>query len=96
MTKKPFTNEEGEVRDLSEEIKHFKPASEALAGVLPSEVLNEMMRKKTRGPQKTPTKEQVTLRLSKEVLDAYRATGRGWQSRIDDDLKAIVHGDKAA
>ena len=40
-----------------------------------------------RGPQKSPTKQQVTLRLSRPVLDAYRSTGRGWQSRIDEDLQ---------
>lgn len=39
-----------------------------------------------RGKQKTPTKAQVTLRLSREVLERYRATGRGWQTRIDADL----------
>jgi uncharacterized protein (DUF4415 family) len=39
-----------------------------------------------RGTQKTPTKAQVTLRLSRGVLDRYRATGRGWQARIDADL----------
>ena len=40
-----------------------------------------------RGPQKTPTKLQVTLRLSRGVVDAYRRTGRGWQARIDADLQ---------
>ena len=40
-----------------------------------------------RGPQKTPTKLQVTLRFSPGVVDAYRRTGRGWQARIDADLQ---------
>lgn len=40
-----------------------------------------------RGPQKAPTKEQVTLRLSGPVLAAYRSTGRGWQGRINADLE---------
>ena len=40
-----------------------------------------------RGPQKTPTKQQVTLRLDRDVLDRFRSTGRGWQSRINDALK---------
>jgi uncharacterized protein (DUF4415 family) len=36
-----------------------------------------------RGPQKVPT----TIRLSPEVSAAFRATGPGWQTRIDEALK---------
>lgn len=43
-----------------------------------------------RGPQKTPTKELVSLRLSKEVLNHFRSTGPGWQTRIDETLKRAV------
>lgn len=32
-------------------------------------------------------KRLITLRLSPGVLKFYRATGRGWQSRIDADLR---------
>lgn len=39
-----------------------------------------------RGPQKTATKCQVTLRLDPEVIDFFKATGKGWQSRINDTL----------
>jgi len=47
------------------------------------------LQRKLRGPQKAPTKTPVSLRLSKDVIDIYRATGSGWQSRIDDDLKFV-------
>ena len=40
-----------------------------------------------RGPQQTPTKRQVTLRLSPDVVDRFRATGKGWQTRIDQALR---------
>lgn len=40
-----------------------------------------------RGPNKRPTKESVTVRYSPDVLAAFRATGRGWQSRMDDALR---------
>lgn len=43
--------------------------------------------RRTRGPQKAPTKRLVSLRLSPDVLDAYRGTGRGWQARINSDLE---------
>ncbi|NTF31671.1 BrnA antitoxin family protein [Rhizobium skierniewicense] len=42
---------------------------------------------KTRGQQKAPTKIPLSIRLSPEVVDHYKATGPGWQARIDDVLK---------
>jgi uncharacterized protein (DUF4415 family) len=42
-----------------------------------------------RGPNKSATKKLVSLRLSGQVLDAYKAKGPGWQSRIDADLRRI-------
>ncbi|MBK9026749.1 MAG: BrnA antitoxin family protein [Propionivibrio sp.] len=47
-----------------------------------------------RGPQKTPVKCQVTLRLDPEVVDFYKATGRGWQGRINDALVGSVKAKK--
>ena len=43
-----------------------------------------------RGPQKTPTKKQVSLRLSPEVIAHFKAKGRGWQTRIDETLKKAI------
>ena len=43
--------------------------------------------RRTRGKQKTPTKQLVSLRLDRDVLDRFRATGDGWQSRINEALK---------
>lgn len=40
-----------------------------------------------RGPQKEPTKIKTTIRLSSDVLEAFRATGPGWQTRINDALR---------
>ena len=42
-----------------------------------------------RGPNKAPTKKLVSIRLSGQVLEAYKAKGPGWQSRIDQDLRRI-------
>ena len=35
-------------------------------------------------------KKQVTLRLDPDVLEAYRATGKGWQSRINAQLRKAL------
>jgi uncharacterized protein (DUF4415 family) len=45
--------------------------------------------RKGRGPNKAPTKKLVSLRLSGKVLEAYKAKGRNWQSRIDEELRRI-------
>jgi uncharacterized protein (DUF4415 family) len=45
-------------------------------------------RERMRGPQVAPTKQQVTLRLDRDVLAKFRETGRGWQARINDALRA--------
>jgi uncharacterized protein (DUF4415 family) len=47
-----------------------------------------------RGPQKAPTKQQVTLRLDRNVLAHFRRRGRGWQTRIDEALKKLVASGK--
>jgi uncharacterized protein (DUF4415 family) len=41
-----------------------------------------------RGPQKAPRKQMVSLRLDAAVLERFRATGKGWQSRINTTLAA--------
>jgi uncharacterized protein (DUF4415 family) len=43
-----------------------------------------------RGPQKTPTKERIGLRLDRDVVAHFRATGPGWQRRINDVLADFV------
>lgn len=38
-------------------------------------------------PQAAVTKERITIRLSPEVLSAFRAGGPGWQSRMNAALQ---------
>ena len=45
-------------------------------------------RMRRRGAQAAPTKQQVTLRLDRDVLAKFRETGPGWQARINAVLKA--------
>lgn len=43
--------------------------------------------RRPRGPQKAPTKVPVTIRLDRSVVDAFRATGEGWQTRMNEALR---------
>jgi len=40
-----------------------------------------------RGGRPPSGKKQITLRLGADVIEAFRATGKGWQGRIDDILR---------
>lgn len=84
MTKRiPLIDDDGEVRELTAvDLRVFKPASE----VLPL-ALQKTLGMRPRGPQKAPTKVSTTIRLSNEVVQAFRATGDGWQTRVDAALK---------
>ena len=48
--------------------------------------------RRTRGRQKAPTKEAISIRLDADVLAYYRATGRGWQGRINETLRKYTTG----
>jgi uncharacterized protein (DUF4415 family) len=54
----------------------------------PEALADRRERLRRRGAQAAPTKKQVTLRLDRDVIDKFRATGPGWQARINDALKA--------
>lgn len=86
MKMKPLTNKEGEVRELTrKDIGSMKSADEAL----PIELLNSLPKRKVgqRGKQKRPKKITVTLRYSQEVVEYFKSTGDGWQTRMDEALK---------
>lgn len=52
--------------------------------------LAHLVGKRGRGPQKAPVKARVTMRLDQEVIDFYKASGAGWQTRLNDDLIDVV------
>ena len=45
-----------------------------------------------RPPLGDAAKKQVTLRLDSDVVEAFRAGGAGWQSRMNDVLRKAVNG----
>ncbi len=50
----------------------------------------KVVRRGQRGPQKAPTKKLVSLRLSPEAIDHFRASGHGWQTRTDGILRQAI------
>jgi uncharacterized protein (DUF4415 family) len=43
-----------------------------------------------RGPQKAPRKVATAIRLSPDVINFFKSSGRGWQTRMDDALREYV------
>ena len=84
MTKKAYTkadlaavsdNPEWSADDLAAAVP-FDQAFPAFAATI-----------RRRGVQKVPTKVSTTIRLSREVVEHFRASGSGWQARIDGALR---------
>ena len=64
---------------------------EEIRQAIPFSALPESLRAKltfrTPDSQNQSGMELITLRLSREVIDEFRATGNGWQSRMNAALK---------
>jgi uncharacterized protein (DUF4415 family) len=63
-----------------------RPAAE----VMGEPTVRSLMRR--RGPQRAPVKEAINLRLDAELVAALRASGPGWQSRVNALLRKAVMG----
>jgi uncharacterized protein (DUF4415 family) len=80
---KPLTDDDGEVRELTKaDFANAIPFSQ-----LPMQEQRMLLSLRHRGPQKTPRKVPVSIRLSPDVVDGLRATGKGWQTRADEALR---------
>lgn len=67
-----------------EELKELRPFRE----VFP-ELAASIERKLGRPKAETP-KKAISLRLDQEVIDRFKATGDGWQSRMNEALRKAV------
>ena len=82
--RKPLIDDVGEVREITAtDTALFKPFS-----TLPKAEPSVLLSVRRRGPQKTPKKIPISIRLSPDVAEGLRATGTGWQSRADEALRS--------
>jgi uncharacterized protein (DUF4415 family) len=65
-----------EIPELGDEF--FERADEHHAGALV---------KRGRGRPRGSNKEQMNLRIDRDVIEAYKAQGEGWQTRMNDTLR---------
>lgn len=87
--KKPYTDE-----DLRDVLDSPEWTGEDFAKARPfSEVFPELAAsRRTRGPQKAPKKQLISIRLDPGVIEHFKAGGPGWQSRINDTLRRAIEG----
>ncbi|MDO8413914.1 MAG: BrnA antitoxin family protein [Gallionellaceae bacterium] len=78
----------------AEDFSKARPASEVLPEIFPKAVADAMLKRGR--PHKEVTKAPVNIRLSPDVVDAFRATGKGWQTRVDEALKDWLKSHKPA
>ena len=53
--------------------------------------MTRMKRLKPGRPLGSGTKQQVSLRLDIDLIERFKATGKGWQTRINDSLRDWVN-----
>jgi uncharacterized protein (DUF4415 family) len=81
--RKPLTDDDGEVRELMPaDLKDFRAAQDILS---PS--LVQKLTVRGRAEQETPAKIRITIRMSRDIVEKFRSTGEGWETRLDAALR---------
>jgi uncharacterized protein (DUF4415 family) len=79
--------------DIPEMTKADFAAAKSLKAEMPDVV--EVMKRGRGRPKVAHPKQRVSLRLDSKIVAAYKASGEGWQSRINDILARELPRQKA-
>ncbi|GAB3626667.1 BrnA antitoxin family protein [Pandoraea terrae] len=75
------------MRELTQEdLRKFQPAADVLPGVV-GKALSEVMLRPRGRPKADQTKVHLNARFDPEVVNAFKNTGSGWQTRMNNALK---------
>jgi uncharacterized protein (DUF4415 family) len=81
----PLTDEEGEVRELTaKDFKGMRPLREVDPGFIAA---MEQFRKKVGRPKAASPKVHISFRLAAEVVESIKATGEGYNARVEQVLR---------
>ena len=74
-------------RELDEEwFADAKPASELMR----PELYDELVKRPRGRPKASQTKVFTAIRLDADLVDAFKATGKGWQTRLNAALRQYI------
>lgn len=82
----PELTDEDNPEWTAREIASARPASDVLPKLFGAKAAKQMLKPRGR-PHAEVVKDRITIRLSPDVTAAFRASGDGWQTRIDAALK---------
>lgn len=80
------------MQTLNEFIATLPEARQAEIHAQAEELIREAGANTPQSKPRKPNKQAVSIRLSPDVLAAFRATGKGWQTRIDEALRQHLAG----
>lgn len=82
----------------AEDFKNARPAREVLHELFSKEVADEILTPKPGRKLGSGVKDSQNIRFDREILATFKATGKGWQTRMNDALRTYLkeHPMKAA
>lgn len=83
-------NDNPELTD--EMIARARPARDVLREQFGEAVAAEMLKPKGGRPKSAVPKVMLSVRYSPDVIEHFRATGEGWQTRMDSALREWING----
>ena len=86
--RRPLADKDGEVRELTaNDMRSFKPIAEVDPGMV--EAMKEFRRKVGRPKTQSP-KVHIGFRLAAEVVEGIKATGPGYNARVEQALREAL------
>lgn len=78
-----------------DELAQAKPMAEALPE-LHAALMAEIAKRRAGRPRAAVTKQTIAIRIDPDVLAAFKATGPGWQTRMNEALREWIERHQAA
>ena len=90
--RRPLADKDGEIRELTaEDMRLFKPIAEVDVGMV--EAMKEFRRKLGRPKAEAP-KVHIGFRLASDVVASIKASGRGYNARVEQALREAGFGER--
>ncbi len=71
----------------AEWFRNARPANEVLPGLVGRDAATALLKPKRGRPPMINPKEHLNIRLDADIVGAFRRTGAGWQTRLNDALR---------